>query len=372
MQNILIVGAGFAGAVYARELAENGYNVDVIDRRDHIAGNAYDERTTNGILVHKYGPHLFHTNNEKVYVWLSKFTEWYHYTHKVIALYQNKRCPLPINRETINHVFNLNLTNRLEALSFIETLRTKIPNAKNAKEVLHNKIGVKLTEIFFEPYTEKMWGMSLTEMEASIVERLNFDLKEEGQYFPNDKYQVMPLNGYTALFQNIFNHPNIRVSLNTIYRKEMSSGYHHTFNSMPIDEYYDFAHGELPYRSIKFTTENGLYTESYTTVNFTDTAKYTRATYWNNLNQNPSLDNNTIRTLEEPCNYKDNNFERYYPVKDIAGDHKKTFLKYLDMANEQDNITFIGRCGTYQYLDMHQVINQSLQGVSKYIGKNTA
>jgi len=323
---ILVVGAGFSGAVIARELADRGFSVRMIDRREHIAGNAYDENNEHGIRVHKYGPHLFHTSNIKVVDWLSRFTEWVEYKHKVKALLSDGRlATLPVNQETTMMVGKENIVN-----------------------------------IFFRPYTKKMWGVDIEELDPSILERVPVrdDLNEF--YFPDDTFQALPMNGYTKLFENILDHPLIDVKLNTPFQKEAVQEYSHIFNSMAIDEYFDFEYGELPYRSIRFHHFNIPVTRIFpvATVNFTHDAPYTRATEWKNL---PGHGNSTVftsLTIEEPCDYKENMMERFYPVKDIDGKNAELYKKYKEMS--PNNMTFIGRCGTYLYLDMHQAISSAL------------
>ena len=369
---ILIVGAGFAGAVHARELAENNYDVTVIDKRPHIAGNCYDYIDKTGIRVHKYGPHLFHTSNKEVHEYLSRFTGWVNYEHKVVVkLSDNLLVPLPINLETINLIFNKSFTNETDVRQFVNTLRVQKSNIINAEDWLYDKIGEKLTNIFYRPYTKKMWDLDLTEISYSIVKRIKFTFSEEKRYFPNDSIQCLPDNGYTDLFNKIYDHKNIKIELSTDFQKSMLSGYFFCFNSMPIDEYYDFCFGHLPYRSVKFKhdiLESDL-SSGHVTINYSDSSIFTRETWWHNIaNHHVSDKNLYIRTVEEPCKYEDNDFERYYPVKTADDKYGKIYKKYKSLS--EDNMDFIGRCGTYQYLDMHQVINQSMHSVKKWISNN--
>jgi UDP-galactopyranose mutase len=329
----LIVGAGFAGGVYARELAEAGHTVDVIDSRDHIAGNAYDYVNEDGIRVHKYGPHIFHTSNMKVVDWLSKFTDWVEHEHKVLAKHTDGDFyVLPPNRDTV---------------------------ARIGKE--------NIIDVFFRPYTKKMWEKEIEELNPKILERVPIRDDDNELYFPNDDFQKMPVDGYTALFERIFDHENITVKLDCLFDKSMENEYDHVFNSMPIDQYYDYEFGELPYRSIKFKTvtlpERQMYKAA--TTNFTTYDGPTRVTEWKNFPNHGVNHLATTLTYEYPCDYKDNNMERYYPVKDIEGINASIYEKYLTKDNSK--VSFIGRCGTYQYLDMHQVINQSLISVKKFL-----
>tara|TARA_B110000902_G_scaffold249007_1_gene306744 strand:- start:3856 stop:4857 length:1002 start_codon:yes stop_codon:yes gene_type:complete len=329
----LIVGAGFSGAVIARELAEAGHHVRVIEKRNHVAGNAYDYTNEHGIRVHEYGPHLFHTNNKEVYDYLGKFTEWVPYYHKVKALLEDGRyATLPVNRETKAMVGEENVL-----------------------------------DIFFRPYTKKMWGMELDELNPEIINRVPIRDDDNDLYFPNDAYQAMPKDGYTAMVQSMLAHANIQVMLETSYDKEDNWMYDRVFNSMPIDQYFDFKHGNLPYRSIRFETVTVPIPRALpsATLNFTHDGPQTRVTEWKNIPCHGDNKYSTTLTFETPCDYADNNFERYYPVKDADGVNRALYQKY---KNEQPgNVTFIGRCGLYAYLDMHQAVNSALATVRKFL-----
>ncbi len=374
-KTILIVGAGFAGAVYARELAERGYRVEVIDKRPHIAGNAYDEILPTGVRVHKYGPHLFHTNNQAVVEWLQRFGEFVPYQHKVEArLEDGRNVPLPVNRRTINAVFGVELQNEAEVRAYLAQQSLPIAAPANAAEHLQANIGVTLTDLFFRPYTKKMWAMDLEELDAAVVKRIPLRYDDEDRYFPNDQFQMMPAQGYTALFGSIFDHPSITVATGQSFAKAMLAGYRHCFNSMPIDEYYENRFGPLPYRSIKFHNHDVEvnYGSGYAaTLNYTDKHVYTRETDWSRIPAHTLRDTGrkTI-TVEEPCDYLDNEMERYYPIKTSDGRFDEAYRKYRDLAEAEPRLDFIGRCGTYQYLDMHQVINQSLTTVRKWMDED--
>lgn len=371
MKNILVVGAGFAGAVYGRTLADKGYNVRVIDRRSHIAGNCFDYEHDTGVRVHKYGPHLFHTSNEKVVDWLSNFTEWVPYHHCVVAkLEDGKLVPMPVNLDTLNLLYDKDLKTPEEVAEFLNSVAEKRDEINTAEDHLYSIIGPKLTNLFFRPYTKKMWDMDLSEMDAAVVKRLQIRTDKEPRYFPNDTFQSMPKDGYTAIFEKIFDHPNIQVDLNVEFTKDMLAQYDYCFNSMPIDVFFDNEFGELPYRSIRFhMSEHDTATApEHVTINYTDTGPFTRETWWHNIPAHlEKATGKVIQTIEEPCDYRDNDFERYYPVKTHDGRFDQLYKKYKEKAEHLENISFIGRCGTYQYLDMHQVINQSLIGVEKWI-----
>jgi UDP-galactopyranose mutase len=370
-KRILVVGAGFAGAVHARVLAEAGYGVEVIDKRPHVAGNAYDFTDENGIRVHAYGPHLFHTKNVRVIEWLQRFGEFVPYTHRVRALLPSgEKVPLPINLDTVNAVFGTAYETAEEVRAHLRAVSLAIAEPANAAEHLQANIGVVLTDLFFRPYTKKMWGLDLEEMSAAVVKRIPLRFDRTDTYFADDDVQMMPLHGYTRIFERIFEHPNISVALNTGFEKAAQAGYDFCFNSMPIDEYYDFCLGELPYRSLRFyhETVEGLAPQDWSVTNYTGSERYTRETAWHALpNHVVEATGRHTRTREEPCDYRDNFFERYYPVKTADGRYTALYEKYKKMAAGEPNIAFIGRCGTYQYLDMDQVINQSLTHVEKWM-----
>ncbi len=375
MKPVLIVGAGFAGAVHARKLADAGYIVHVIDQRAHIAGNAYDYTDDNGIRIHAYGPHLFHTKNKMVIQWIRQYGEFVPYTHKVRArLPSGVLVPLPINLDTVNAVFGTSFETAEEVQAHLKSVSLPIADPANAAEHLYANIGRELTDLFFRPYTKKMWALDLEDMSAAVVKRIPLRFDQSDTYFPDDDIQMMPRHGYTKIFEAIFDHENITVSLNTKFEKPMLGDYDFCFNSMPIDEYFASALGDLPYRSLRFhhRTESGLPEQAWSITNFTDTGPITRETAWHIMPHH--IEDATGRhtlTREEPCDYRDNNFERYYPVKTADGRYNKLYDQYRALAEAEPNIAFIGRCGTYQYLDMDQVINQSLVHVEKWLaGRN--
>jgi UDP-galactopyranose mutase len=371
MAGILIIGAGFAGATYARTLAEAGYTVHVIDRREHIGGNAADWVDANGVRVHRYGPHLFHTNATPVFDWLQRFGAWTPYSHRVCAILPGGEvAPLPINRETINAVFGERLRTEAEAAAFLRRVAVPIADPKNADEHLRSQIGDVLTDLFFRPYTRKMWGMELEEMDASVVKRLPIRFDSNDLYFPADRHQALPANGYIALFEAIFAHPAIAVELSVDYTHGMEQAYDFCFNSMAIDEYFDWSLGELPYRSLRFhqKTVTQWDGQPYSVRNYTNEGRFTREAWWHCLpgHLHRETGRRTV-TVEEPCNYRDNNNERYYPVKTADGRYQTLYRAYRALASALPNMAFIGRCGTYQYLDMDQVINQSLAGAGRWL-----
>lgn len=333
---ILVVGAGFSGAVIARVLSESGFLVDVIDKRAHIAGNAFDYINPHNILVHQYGPHLFHTNNKSVFEFLSRFTDWVDYQHRVKAILETgELLTLPVNLET------------------------------------KNRVGEdQVVDTFIRPYSEKMWGLKLEEISPDIINRVPVRNDSNELYFPDDEFQAMPKEGYTKMFENLLNHPNILVKLETEFHKDMEVAYQHVFNSMPIDEYYEYSLGPLPYRSLKFHHVDLPIPRIFPVcqVNFTNTGPYTRVVEWKNIPNSPQNPMFTSLTYEEPCSYTENNNERFYPVKDASGKNRALYLQYKQIQNPKT--TFIGRLGQYVYLDMHQVVSSSLATAEKFIKEN--
>ncbi len=371
MQTVLIVGAGLAGAVYARVLAEYGLKVHVIDQRDHIAGNCYDYLDATGVRVHKYGPHLFHTSNQRVVEWLSRFTDWIPYQHKVVARMDGgQEVPLPVNRATVNAVFGTDLKTSADVMAFLKGKTEHRAQIRTAEDHLYAHIGPTLTNFFFRPYTRKMWGTDLQDMDAAVVRRLQIRMDDEDRYFPGDTFQALPKDGYTALFQRLFDHPEITVETGKPFERKMLADHDYCFSSMPIDAFYDYQLGELPYRSIRFHTSRVARAQAprHVTINYTDDGPFTRETWWHNLPGHCREEGQDVPvTVEEPCDYKDNGMERYYPVKTHDGRYDKLYDRYKMMADAEQNLSFIGRCGTYQYLDMHQVVNQSLTGAGKWL-----
>lgn len=394
---ILVVGAGFAGATTARLLAEAGHSVMVIDKRDHVAGNAYDYVNEYGIRVHRYGPHLWHTSNTEVHEWASRFTEWVPYQHWVRAeLEDGTTVPLPINHETIEEVFDTEFEDWLEEnegwygdpdtwvgrfgarpgahAAFLETKVEHHPEVTNSRQHVENSVGKELCDLFFAPYTKKMWGLELEQLPASVAARIPTNVENMSYlYFPKDTHQFLPKDGYTAMVWNILQHPNIDVRLDRSREEIQAFGWKwdHVFTSEPIDAYYGCDLGELPWRSVKMHTVTVPLARVLPSpvLNFTHSGSRTRATEWKKLPAHGDNPHFTTLTFEEPCDYRDNDMERYYPVKsaDANDPNRALYLKYRERADAEQHVTFIGRCGMYVYTDMAPCISSTMAIVRKFL-----
>ncbi len=360
---ILVVGAGFAGSVYARLGAEAGHAVSIIDSKPHLGGSAHD-RMVEGLRVNDYGPHLFNTSNMRVVSWLSRFTEWTSYTHVARAL-------LP-SGDTIPFPLNLDSLDALKVAGY-DTAPTypALPITKDttARAWLRSIISDDLIDLFFVRYVRKMWGISLDELPAKVVQRVHVRENRDPRSFPKAQFQALPRDGYAALFTNMLNHPRISITLNQSFEHTMRREFDMVFCSMPIDLFYDQVHGALPYRSVRFHTFSQDIDPSggCATLNMTDLSTYTRKTYWQHVTGKGRAP--FVTTFEEPCRPEENAGERYYPMRTIGGGEDALLAKYQKIADaESHRLKFIGRCGAFQYLNMDQVVGQSLQGAMRFFG----
>nr|WP_276046945.1 MULTISPECIES: UDP-galactopyranose mutase [unclassified Pantoea] len=363
-KNILIVGAGFSGAVIGRELAEDGHKVRIIDARNHIAGNCYSERDANtGVMVHTYGPHIFHTDNEKVWDYINAHCEMMPYINRVKATVNGSVYSLPINLHTINQFFG-KTCNPTQAKELIESKGDKnITDPQTFEEQALRFVGKELYEAFFKGYTIKQWGMEPKELPASILKRLPVRFNYDDNYF-NHKFQGMPKEGYTPIVESILNHENITVELNTLFDRDEKENYDHIFYSGPLDGYFDFKSGRLGYRTLDFKRfeAEGDY-QGCAVMNYGEVdVPYTRITEhkyfapWEHHEQSVCYEE-----YSRSCTEKD---IPYYPIRQMG--EMQLLNKYLDEAEKEENITFIGRLGTYRYLDMDVTIKEALDVVEKY------
>ncbi|WP_151708480.1 UDP-galactopyranose mutase [Acinetobacter brisouii] len=357
----LIVGAGFAGAVSARELAEAGHQVLVVDRRDHIAGNAYDVKDSYDILIHQYGPHIFHTNSERIFNYLSQFTQWRPYEHRVRGVVNGKEYPFPINRDTLNQLYDLDLTEQ-QAAEYFEKVREPRDPVQTSEDVVLNSVGRDLYEKFFLNYTKKQWGLDPSQLKAGVAARIPTRTNTDDRYF-TDTYQAMPLHGYTAMFENMLNHPNITVKLSTDYKDIIAQGieYDHLIYTGPIDAFYDYQFGHLPYRSLRFEHEH-LNTEQYQsvgTVNYPNDHDFTRITEFKHLTGQVVPSTSIVRE------YPTAEGDPYYPIP--RTENEQLFKQYQTLANAEKNVTFVGRLAEYRYYNMDQVVGAALNAVNKIL-----
>lgn len=351
----LIVGAGFAGSVIAERLAQGlGKNVLVIDRRSHIAGNAYDHADEAGIMVHRYGPHIFHTNAQRIVDYLSLFTEWRPYEHRVLAQVDEHLLPIPINLTTLNTLYGRAMDEH-EAEVFLAERAEPVADIRTSEDVVINQIGRELYEKFFQGYTRKQWGLDPSELDKSVTSRVPTRTNNDDRYF-TDAFQMMPLHGYTRMFENMLDHPRIDVLLNTDFtaaRDQVS--YREIIYCGPVDEYFDFCFGRLPYRCLEFKHET-LPVEQFqpvAVVNYPDqSVPYTRITEYKQLTgQKHPL---TSISYEFPCAEGD----PYYPIP--RPENAELYKRYSALADETEGVTFLGRLGTYKYYNMDQVVGQAL------------
>jgi UDP-galactopyranose mutase len=352
----LIVGAGFAGSVLAERLAsQDGARVLLIDRRPHIGGNAYDEPNEAGILYHKYGPHIFHTNSEQVVDYLSQFTEWRPYEHRVRAVVRDRLVPIPINRTTLNELFGLDLETDQEAADYLASRAEPVEDIRTSEDVVVNAVGRELYELFFQGYTRKQWGLDPSELDKSVTARIPTRTNTDDRYF-TDTFQAMPRDGYTAMFKRMLDRPLIEIRTGVDFRDvrdEVDAG--HIIYTGPIDEYFDHRFGRLPYRSLKFDHQT-LETERHQevgTVNYpSPDVPYTRISEYKHLTGQEAPV--TTITYEYPSAEGD----PYYPIP--REENQALFKRYEALADETEGVTFVGRLATYRYYNMDQIVGQAL------------
>lgn len=359
----LIVGAGFAGSVCARRLAEAGKTVKVVDKRPHIGGNAYDARNEHGVLIHPYGPHIFHTNAKRVLEFLSRFTAWRFYEHRVLAQVGEQQLPIPINRTTINQLYNLSLDEDGVA-AFLENARVSRDPIQTSEDVVLSSVGSDLCDKFFRGYTRKQWGMDLSELSAGVAARIPTRTNDDDRYF-TDTYQLMPLQGYTEMFRAMLDHSNITVELNTEFNPERDrSQAHHLIYTGPIDAFYQHRFGKLPYRSLRFEHEHLEDVAQYQkvgTVNYPLDHDYTRITEFKHLT-GESLASGTAIVREYPTAEGD----PYYPIP--RPDNEALFKRYQELADGETTVSFVGRLAQYRYYNMDQVVGAALNVADRLLG----
>lgn len=364
MFDYLVVGAGFAGSVIAERLARRyGQKVLLCDKRPHIGGNAYDYYNEHGLLIHKYGPHIFHTNSKEVFDYLSQFTPWRPYEHRVVAEVDGKLVPVPINLDTVNKLYGLNLTTPEEVEQFFAQRAEIVEQVRTSEDVVVGRVGRDLYEKMFRGYTRKQWGLDPSELDAQVTARIPVRTNQDDRYF-TDAYQAMPKFGYTRMFENMLDHPNIKIMLNTDYRDVQSYiPYRELVYSGPIDEYFDCRYGKLPYRSLEFKheTKDDAQFQSAPVVNYpNEQVPYTRITEFKYLtgqeHQKTSIVYEYPRAEGDP----------YYPVP--RPENALLYKQYQALAEATPNVHFVGRLATYKYYNMDQIVAQALSVVAKMQG----
>jgi UDP-galactopyranose mutase len=354
MFDYLVVGAGFAGATIAERLAADaGKKVIICDRRPHIGGNAYDHYDAAGILVHKYGPHIFHTNAREVYDYLSQFTKWRPYQHRVLACVDGQLLPIPINLTTVNRLYGTSFTS-FQLEEFFRSVAEPRASIRTSEDVIVSKVGRELYEKFFRSYTRKQWGYDPSELDAAVTARVPVRTNTDDRYF-TDTYQVMPLHGFTRMFERMLTHPNIMILLNADYREVRSMIAHReVVFTGPIDEFFDYRFGKLPYRSLQFEfeTHNVPVAQAGPVINYPNENAYTRVTEFKYITgqEHPR----TTLVYEYPMAEGD----PYYPIP--RADNQQIYRKYQALADQMTGVHFLGRLGTYKYYNMDQCVGQAL------------
>jgi UDP-galactopyranose mutase len=349
----IIVGAGYAGSVLAERLARgSGKHVLLVDRRSHIGGNAYDHFDGSGLLVHKYGPHIFHTNSKEVFDYLSRFTEWHQYEHKVLASVDGQLVPIPINLDTINKLYGLNL-NSFQMDEFLASRAEKIEQVRTSEDVVVSKVGRELYEKFFRGYTRKQWGLDPSELDSQVTARVPTRTNRDDRYF-TDSYQAMPKHGFTRMFEKMLDHPNIRIMLNTDYRDiKHIVPYRQLIYTGPVDEFFDYRFGKLPYRCLEFKHEtlNKRFHQPVAVVNYPNDNAFTRITEFKHLTGQEHEKTSIVYEYPQAIG------DPYYPIP--RKENAELYKKYQELA-EATGIHFVGRLATYKYYNMDQVVAQAL------------
>ncbi|MEY2585305.1 MAG: UDP-galactopyranose mutase [Verrucomicrobiota bacterium] len=363
MFDYLVVGAGFAGSVLAERLARgSGKRVLICDQRAHIGGNAYDEYDSAGVLVHRYGPHIFHTNSAEVFNYLSRFTDWRGYEHRVLASVDGQLLPMPINLDTINRLYGLNLdsTGVERYLASVAETRATV---RTSEDVVLSRVGRDLYEKFFRNYTRKQWGLDPSELDAQVAARIPVRTNRDDRYF-TDEYQAMPRRGFTRLFENLLDHPNISILLNTDYREIADEiPYRKMIYTGPIDEFFDLRFGKLPYRSLQFRheTHDRERFQPAAVVNYPNEHDYTRITEFKYLTGQEHRQTSIVYEFPKAEG------DPYYPIPQAA--NAAIYKQYRELAEATPGVRFVGRLATYRYYNMDQVIAQALTVYKKIAGE---
>ena len=355
----LIVGAGFSGSVLAERLASQlGARVLVVERRNHVGGNAYDHFDDAGVLVHRYGPHIFHTNSRQIFDYLSQFTGWRQYEHRVLASVDGQLLPIPINLDTVNRLYGTNFTS-FELEKFFASVAEKRNPVRTSEDVVVSTVGRELYEKFFRGYTRKQWGLDPSELDASVTARIPTRTNRDDRYF-GDAFQAMPLHGYSRLFERMLSHPLIHVLLNTDFREVRDVlPYRRLIYTGPIDEFFDHRLGRLPYRSLRFEFETleQERVQPVGTVNFPNDHAYTRVTEFKHLTGQEHARTTIVYEYPQAAG------DPYYPVP--RRENAELYSRYEKLAADTPGVTFVGRLATYKYYNMDQCVGQALAAFKK-------
>ncbi|MEN6325072.1 MAG: UDP-galactopyranose mutase [Syntrophomonas sp.] len=351
MYDYLVVGAGIAGCILAERLANVSKRILLIDKRNHIGGNCYDEYNQDGILIHRYGPHIFHTNSQEIWNYLSSFTDWRHYQHRVLAYVDGLKVPFPINLDTLNILQNNSLS--VEAMKhYLDIVRNEnnIEQITNSKDMAISLVGQYLYEKFFKYYTKKQWNLWPEELAAEVVGRIPVRLSREPRYF-TDKYQGIPKYGYTRMFEKMLDHSQINILLNTDYKQIIEDvSFNEIIYTGSIDCFFDYVHGRLPYRSMRFEYETLPieYFQEVGTVNYPNDYEFTRITEYKHLTGQKHF--MTTISREYPTAEGD----PFYPVPNKT--NEEIYHKYQSEAQRLKSVYFVGRLAQYRYFSMDQVV----------------
>jgi len=353
--DVLVVGAGMAGSVVAERLASAGKQVLVMDRRDHVGGNCYDEYDEHGVLVHRYAGHIFHTNLKHVVAYLSRFTDWRPYEHRVRAFVDGKLVPFPINQDTINMLYGLDLDEE-GAKRFLESVREPREPIRTSEDVVVNAVGWALYEKFYRNYNRKHWGLDPSQLSASVAARIPVRTNRDGRYF-EDEFQAMPLHGFTKLFERMLDHSNIDVQLNMDFEKIKSRVHaERIVYTGPIDEYFGCCYGKLPYRSLRIEHEhlpNMEYFLPVGTVNYPNDYDFNRIAEFKHMTGQCHSGTTIVR------DYPTAEGDPYYPIPRPG--NEELYQEYKALADKEANVTFIGRLAQYRYLNMDEVVGTALK-----------
>lgn len=351
--DFLIVGAGFSGSVLAERLATVGQRVLLVERRNHVGGNAFDHSDTSGILVHRYGPHIFHTNSKEVFDYLSRFTRWRPYEHRVLTSVDGQLLPIPINLDTINRLYGTSLDS-FQLQEFFAKVAEPMETCRTSEDVVVSKVGRELYKKFFQNYTRKQWGLDPSELDASVISRVPIRFNRDDRYF-TDRYQAMPLHGYTRLFENMLDHPNIKILLNTSFGEiDGVVPYRRVIYTGPVDAWFDYRYGKLPYRSLRFefTEHDTPRAQPAAVVNYPNEHPWTRVTEFKWLTGQEHPRTTTV------TEYPEAEGDPYYPVP--TAEAGALYKRYAALADETPDTWFVGRLATYRYYNMDQCVAQAL------------